>query len=625
MSDKETDKTPIAVSKSFMAVGPTLHYSHKNVQICWLLALAAFGVSCLFWSKIVTGGFWSFDSLAVTDFGSWRLNQSITTGVGIFEYPWQILVLGLLMGILAVVPVLISQLMSFRYSVLFILLVFFVANLPGFAICLLVSCIAAACRPLRFRSRFIAIALCAVPQLLYWGLFGGARGVEAIEWGVSFTPWICAWLDSLIIAGLVLGIGHFTRYRPGLTWVFTTLTLIIALIVFEKAIGFDELDYNLYVATNNPEHVSEFHDQSISAALDATIQDPATQEYLDNSSYPPDPIARRGELKREMQKALYYRDLWPDWFKVPGSLKYRQKKVDLNSQYDQFIKKRPHSRRIPIVLYYRAMLAEYSPDTNLLAQKEVLHFYSDYPHDRARKTWWTLYHDFGNRPESLEARWRLARHHAGKQEFKRAEELLAEAQLMLAEEQTRVAEAELARSGGLFGLFREPPDAAMTSSKLEDLHRRLDQLQLLISSENRTNDPGSIERLAMFVMLNPHASDSDYAQRLDGLLEQTEGEDRLRDNILLAQIKLIADEHGRAEKLGELHSEHPNTDGGMLALYELGILEIGMGHRQDPANPQFRQKFLERARATLEKFIELYPGSFHIDQVKKNLDGLPAK
>jgi hypothetical protein len=140
----------------------------------------------------------------------------------------------------------------------------------------------------------------------------------------------------------------------------------------------------------------------------------------------------------------------------------------------------------------------------------------------------------------------------------------------------------------------------MTSSKLEDLHRRLDQLQLLISSENRTNDPGSIERLAMFVMLNP-------------------------DNILLAQIKLIADEHGRAEKLGELHSEHPNTDGGMLALYELGILEIGMGHRQDPANPQFRQKFLERARATLEKFIELYPGSFHIDQVKKNLDGLPAK
>jgi hypothetical protein len=50
-----------------------------------------------------------------------------------------------------------------------------------------------------------------------------------------------------------------------------------------------------------------------------------------------------------------------------------------------------------------------------------------------------LYHNFGNRPESLEARWRLAKHHTGKQEFKRAKELLDEAQIMLAAEQTRVA------------------------------------------------------------------------------------------------------------------------------------------------------------------------------------------
>jgi len=622
MSDKETEKTSIAVSKSFMAVGPTLHYSHKNVQICWLLALITFGASCLFWSRIVSGNFWSFDDQAVSNLASWHLHQAITTGVGIFAYPWQIVVLGLLMGILAAAPLLISLLMSFSYSVPFILLVFFVANLPGFAICLLISCIAVACRPLRFRSRFIAIALCAVPQLLYLGWFGGARGVEAIEWGVSFTPWIVAWLDSLIIAGLVLGIGHFTRYRPGLTWVFTTLTIVIALVVFEKAIGFDELDYNLYVATKNPELVSEFHDQSISEALDATLQDSAIQEYLDDYSYPSDPIARRAELKREMQRSLEAHDLWPDWFKVPDSLEYQKKKVALNDQYDLFIEGRPDSRRTPIVLYYKAMLAEYSPDTNLLGQKEVLHFYSDYPHDRARKTWWTLYRDFGGSPESLEARWRLAKHAAGEREFGRAEELLAEAQIMLAAEQTRLSEAERALPAGLFGMFHEPPYSAMTLRKLEDLQRRLSQLQLLISSENRTDDAGSTERLAKFVMLNPHASE--YAQHLDGLLEQTERQDKLRDNILLAQAKLIPDEQLRAEKLSELHNEHSKTDGGMLALYELGLLQIGIGHRQDPANPEFRQKFLAQARQTLEKFVELYPNSFCIGQVTRNLDDLPA-
>ncbi|MEJ2704172.1 MAG: hypothetical protein P8Z79_17190, partial [Sedimentisphaerales bacterium] len=103
MDNKETEKTPIAVSKSFMAVGPTLHYSHKNVQRCWLGAVAAFGLSCLFWSKITTGVFWAFDFQRMTTPEFWRLSQSLTTGVSIFEYPWQIFVLGLLMGILAVV------------------------------------------------------------------------------------------------------------------------------------------------------------------------------------------------------------------------------------------------------------------------------------------------------------------------------------------------------------------------------------------------------------------------------------------------------------------------------------------------------------------------------------------
>ncbi len=622
MNDKETEKTQIVVSKSFMAVGPTLHYSHKNVQICWLLALAAFGVSCVFWSKIVSDTFWSFDAQTVANPAFWRLDRSITTGVSIFEYPWQILVLGLLMGILAIVPVLISQLLSFRYSVFFILQIFFLANLPAFAVCVLASCIAAACRPFRFRSRFIAIAMCAVPQLLYWGYFGRAKGVEPIEWGVSFAPWICAWLDAMIIAGFVLGIGHFTRYRPGLTWIFTTLTLVIAVVVFEKAIGFDELDYNLYVATNNPEHVSAFHDRSITKALDETMKDPDTKILLDKWFYPTDQIARRAELKTEIQKQSN-NDSWPSWFTVPPELAYKQRKEELLEQYELFISKHPTSRRMPIALYYKAILTEYSPEVNLLGQKELLHFCSDHPHERARKIWWELYWDFGSSPESLEARWRIAKHQAGRGIFEKADELLAKAQSMLATVRTKLLEVEQAEAGGLFGLFRAPADSAMTTRKLDELQRRLDQLQLLISSENRTKEPGSIERLAKFVMLNPHALD--YAQHLDGLLEQTEGDDKLRDNILLAQAKLVADEQLRAEKFHELHEEYDQTDGGMLALYELGLLKISMWRRQDQSNTELKQQYLDEARKALDNFIKSYPNSFYAGQVQKNLDGLPTK
>jgi hypothetical protein len=499
--------------------------------------------------------------------------------------------------------------------------VFSLANLPGFAICLLISCIAAACRPLRFRSRFIAIALCTAPQLLCWGVFGGARGVEPIEWGFSFAPWVCAWLDALVIAGFVLGIGHFTRYRPGLTWIFTSLTLVIAVVVFEVAIGFDELDYQLYVAKNNPEQVSIFHDHSITEALDATTRDPATKKYLEESFYPADQIARRAELKREIQEQLRY-DFWPGWFIVPEELKYREKKEWLLEQYDLFISQRPNSRRMPIALYYKALLNEYSPDTNMLGQKEVLHFYSDYPHEKTRQTWWELYRDFGSSAEALEARWRIAMHRAGQQMFEEAERLLAETQTMLATEKSKRIEAEQKPSGKLFGLFRRPADSVMTVPNLNELRRRLCQSQVLVSSENRITEPDSIERLAKFVMLNPHASD--YAQQLNGLLEQTADGDPLRDNILLAQAKLIADEQLRAEKLSEIYKEYSKADGGGMALYELGLLKISFWRQQDESNAEQKKKYLEEARSTLTEFISSYPNHFCVGQVKNNLAGLPA-
>ncbi len=620
MDNNQTEKTPMVPAKSFMTAGPTLHYSHKNVQRCWLLALAAFGISCLFWSKILTGSFWSFDVAAITSARFWHLGSFVVGPVSIFEYPWQILVLGILMGVLAIVPVLISQLMSFRYSLPFILAVFFLADLPAFAISLLVSCFGAACRPLRFRSRFTAIALCTAPQIVYWGCFGGVSGVEPIMWGFSFTPWICAWLTALLIAGSVLGIGHVTRYRPGLVWLFTAAELLLAVVVFEITIGFDELDYQLYVAKNNPEQVSEFYDHSITEALDQTITSQAVKNYLAGFFYPTEPIPLRAELKREIQIQLGY-DRWPSWFIVPPQLDYQAKRQWLLQQYDLFIRKRPKSERMPIALYYKAILSEYSPDIKVLEQKEQLHFYSDYPFERARGIWYRLYSQFGDSVESIEARWRIAMDWSGRGRFERAGRLLAQAQAMAAE-RLELLKKQQVPTDTLFSLFRPPADSAMTVFKLNELQRKLEQLRSLISEDNRTDKPASGQRLAKFVMLNPHAAD--YAVQLDELLEETDEKDPLRDNITLARTKLVADEQLRAEKLGQLNEKFGDTDGGMQALYELGLLKISLWRQQDDANIEQKKKYLARTRETLVNFIKRYPNSPYTDQVKKNLEDLPT-
>ena len=622
MEEKQNGKTPIVGSKSFLAFGPTLHYSHENVQWCWLLSVAIFGSACILWSKILTGFLWSFSFDMMLSPRMWHLSRFTTNGLSIFEYPWQILVLGLIMGIMSIAPILTSQLMSFSYSVPFILAVAFLANLPGFAFSLLISCIAVACRPLRFRSRFIAAVLCTAPQLIYLGYYGGIRGVEPIKWGFSFTPWVCAWLVGIAIAGLVLGMGHFTRYRPGLVWTVTAAALLIAGLVFQQKVGFDELDYQLYVAKNNPEQAAEFHNHSITEILDQTIKSPAVKRYLAEFFYPTEPILLRAELKKEIQMQLS-QGRWPSWLRVPPELNYQAKRAWLLVQYDSFITRRPKSHRMPIALYFKALLNEYSPDIRALEQKEVVEFYSDYPFERSREIWYQLYSGFGQSPESLEARCRIARHWAGQGRFKQADKLLAEAETMLAG-RLKLLEKEQPAGEGLFSQFRSPPASVITASKLVELQRELSQLRTLISSQNRTGteDSATARRLASFVMLNPNSED--YAGRLNELLEKMLENDPLRDNILLAQAELVDDDQLQADKLSELHKKYQNTDGGMNALYELGLLKIRLWRQQGDTNPEQKKKCLFDARATLSDFLKLYPTSFYSEQVKKNLDNLPT-
>lgn len=620
MEDKHNGKSPKIGPKSFLSVGPTLHYSHKNVQRCWLLALAAFGLSCLFWSKILSGSFFSFNPAGVMNYELWRLGRFSVHGISIFEYPWQILVLGLLMGIIATAPVLISQLMSFRRSLLFAAAIFLLADLPAFAACVLISCFAVASRPLRFRSRFVAIALCMGPQLLYWAFLGSVRDSEPIRWGFSFAPWICAWVIGLAIAALVLGIGHFTRYRPGLVWIFTVAVLVAAISVFEFTIGFDELDYQLYVAKNSPRKVAEFHDHSITEVLDETISNPSVRRYLTGFFYPTEPIELRIRLKEKIQSQLRL-DRWPSWLIIRDELKYQKKRDELLRQYEKFLLKRTNSRRMPIALYYKALLNEYSPDIEMLGQKEILHFYSDYPFERSLEFWYQLYTQFSRSPESIEARWRIAKYLAGQGRFEQAQKLLEETQGMIKERLQQLQQAK-PPTETLFSLFTPPADSVISAFDLTELQTRLYRLTTVISQENRTDGPDSQESLARFVMLNPHAWD--YTAQLEQLSQKMSDKHPLRDNILLEQAKLTLDERLRAEKFTKIYEQFKNNDAGAEALYNLSLLKISFWRQQSDADSELKKKSLTEARQILEQFLRTYPDNFLVTEVREKLEKIPS-
>jgi hypothetical protein len=151
---------------------------------------------------------------------------------------------------------------------------------------------------------------------------------------------------------------------------------------------------------------------------------------------------------------------------------------------------------------------------------------------------------------------------------------------------------------------------------------KFSQLLALISAENRTAKVDSAMRLARFVMLNPHSPG--YAIQLDGLLDEMGKNDPLRDNVLLAQVKLIPDEQLRTERLAELHKQYQNTDGGMQALYELALLKSHFWRQQEESNAEMKKRYLSDSRATLRSFLAIYPNSFYAEQVKKNLESMPA-
>ncbi len=611
---------PSGPAKSFMTIGPTLHYSHANVHSCWGLSLAVYIGVCFFWIRLISGQALVLDLMQIFRPQAWDLGRVVTHPLSIYEYPWQITVLGAVMGVLAVTPLLTAQLLSFRYSIPMILSVILVARLPALGLFLLAGCLAVACRPLRFRSRIIALALCMSPAMVYWAVFGGSQSSDPIRWGISYAPWIYAWLTGLLIAGLSIGIGPFTRYRPGLIWSITLLIGVLAYLTFHLTVGFDELDYQLYVARNNPEEQVEFYDRSLTREIDAILNDEIMYSEMAGYFYPTDKIELRKKLKAEIENLLYY-NRWPHWFQknLPDELKYHARSRELLAQYNTFIENRSSSRRVPIALYFKAMIHEYHPDARYFGQTEMLRFYHDYPFYENFHIWQDLLFRFPNSPESLEARWRIAVQEAGNERFKEALGLCEVGQALL-DQHLAADEAAPPSSAGLMTAFQPPAGTAMTRYKLQSLRLRLAALKGLLSAANQGTGPEEKQRLARFAVLNPYSRN--YARQLDELLAPMSPEDPLRDNVLLARAKLNPDLQLRARAMQEIMDSYPDRDGSVQALYELGMVNVQQW-KEMKQEDRDKLTHLTEARSLLSRYAETYPQSAWAESARRTLASLP--
>jgi hypothetical protein len=352
-------------------------------------------------------------------------------------------------------------------------------------------------------------------------------------------------------------------------------------------------------------------------SIDAAIHDDEIRIYLAGLFYSPDTILLREELKNELRHGLD-RDRWPVWFSVPQEIDYHKKRTELVDQYDRFLEKRPKSDRIPVALYYKAMLMELSPDTREFGRNEILKFSNNHPSSDSLAIWWELSYKHTTRPEALEAKWRIAMNQASNGRFEKARELCQIASMLLTNRLTINENAP--KKGTIWTAFSKPAKTVMTRVKLQDLDLRLKKLELLISEDNLSKDPASKERLARFIMLNENKIE--YPEQVELLLGEVKDDDPLMDNILLAKAIGEEDLYRKSELLNTIIAKYEKSDGGMEAKYEMGVLSVRLWKNTE--DEKLKENHLKTAKSILSNFVSDYPESIFSSEAQAVLEGLPV-
>ena len=263
------DSNATATPRRWFTDGATMAFPSRSRMVYWVINLLLYVLLCMFVLRIQTGVWLELGG----PYESGPLVNDLLEPVSIFYFPTQILVIGLATALLCTVPILTAQLYNFLYGVPFALVVFFVGHNPAMSLCLFVSCALASFEPLRFKSKFVAAVVCLLPILLYWVLFFGAENPEqdAWRWAVLYAPWGLAFFISVFVIGVVLTIGHFLRYRPGVLMPAFALLTALTVLLFRFTVGMHERDYLAEVYRYSPARIAAFESRSIKPLLEAEL------------------------------------------------------------------------------------------------------------------------------------------------------------------------------------------------------------------------------------------------------------------------------------------------------------------------------------------------------------------
>jgi hypothetical protein len=624
---------PLNRLKRWLSDGPTVAFARRYRYGCWAFNLLLYILLNLFYLRVQTGAWLPWQSA----YEYTTLTEQLLSPLNIFDFPAQIFVVGLLMTLLCVVPILIAQLYNIWHAIPFIAVALFCGHQQIFSLCLLVSCVAVSFEPFRFKSKFVAAVMCLLPELLYVIIFSGSNPEsDALRWAVLYAPWGFAFIFSLAYFGIVLGIGHFVRYRPGVISPVFGLVLAGTVLLFDSKIGMNERDFQAYVYQYRPETIVTQLSKDIQPLLEKEkakrlelmpflYSDTISDTLLDEWKRAFQPSFFESDMLRESTEAIL--------IAIIEARKFVHAKEGAIQNMDRFIEKYPNDKRVADALYYKGLLLDLKPNVRRLEDQKRLGFYTDIPSLASEAAWQLLLERFAELPLALEARWRLAYGIACREaepgnyaeQFRQATAYLMEAQnlcqalMQLRKEKVRQAVSDTTWMPSMSDIFN-PKLLTLSDDELKALHRRIGKLRAVLAKENHPGLPIHEKRLAEFVRLDPYQLD--YETRLKALTLNSPSPDPLLDNVELARAMIKTDPDQRRDLLSGLVDRYPEQDGGVSAKIELAKVYLEKYNRS--ANEADRNLLRTQGQGYLQEVLTQRPDSYFAQQAQELLSEWPG-
>ncbi|NLX12729.1 MAG: hypothetical protein GXY44_03630 [Phycisphaerales bacterium] len=523
--------------------------------------------------------------------------------IPVSQVPMMMIISALVMASLTAIPILVSLLYRFRFSLIFIFIVGFVAVLPWLAIMLTLCCALARWWRLQYSFRYATAVVAMLPLLLYYTFATRntllSSHLPPMELAKLYVPWVMAFVASCAVMAIVLTIARIVNYRPGAIAPLMAILFATPVILFEAEVGRDELYYRMLEYRFGPTSKVHFVDN-----VDAT---PAIRQIaLTRLEEIKDPRATLDSVMEQVRLALVFQ-LAPmqvraeyarlvEQVALEHSAAFAEEQAEAQRMAERFRIRFPHSRYLPNALYIEGRAIDLRVDREFFLKNLMIRHYQDFPNMASRPIWRELYLRFPDSPLASVAGLRLAI-----LTTRAPEGSVDEAINLLDHVIERWSEGTGGTKppedvGGLRGFFAKRPASDRLDVDPISIAQQARELRhLLVNNRDPEQNDRALKELFSFNPMSPY-----FTRNLRNLLAAIQRGDlrsQLDDNI---ELRIALAEPSRSlriaaiEKCVEKLARRENSDALPRALYELGNAY------------QFDNR-LDDARLVYRKLLEQFP------------------